>query len=218
MIFLIAACCILTGAFLYQETKGRYVPAVILKGMASLCFVIIGTLGSPGTHAAKLIVWGLIIDAVGDILHGLRKVFKEKEQVLFLVGTLFFLAGHILYLIAVFPLSGNRLVCSVIGVILTGFLLAWIFKWIETKPDLRIFCIVYIGTFVFLNCIAIGNMISSASFFTGLFAGGALLYLISDIILILNTFGAEFKQELRYTSIWLYYAGQLLIALSLGMM
>ena len=48
-----------------------------------------------------------------------------------------------------------------------------------------------------------------------MFAGGALLFLLSDIVLILNTFGKETKQGLRVTNIGLYYAGQILIALSL---
>ena len=41
---------------------------------------------------------------------------------------------------------------------------------------------------------------------------------VSDIVLILNTFGDEFKQNLRNTNIGLYYAGQILIALSLQLL
>jgi hypothetical protein len=44
------------------------------------------------------------------------------------------------------------------------------------------------------------------------------LFLVSDIVLILNTFGSEFKQNLRNTNISLYYAGQLLIAISLSIL
>ena len=51
--------------------------------------------------------------------------------------------------------------------------------------------------------------------FTALFAAGAVLFLVSDIVLILNTFGKETKQSLRICNIMLYYIGQLLIALSL---
>ena len=73
----------------------------------------------------------------------------------------------------------------------------------------------YIGAIVVLNCVAIGNLLSEPSAFTGVFAAGAVLFLISDIVLILNTFGSETKQSLRITNIGLYYIGQLLIALSL---
>ena len=66
-----------------------------------------------------------------------------------------------------------------------------------------------------LNCVAVGNLIASPSAFTGYFAAGSFLFLISDIVLILNTFGSETKMSLRITNIGLYYIGQLLIALSL---
>ena len=36
---LIIICGVLAGVFLNKESKGQYVPAVILKGLASLCFV-----------------------------------------------------------------------------------------------------------------------------------------------------------------------------------
>ena len=74
---------------------------------------------------------------------------------------------------------------------------------------------VYIGAIVLLNCVAAGNLIVSPSVFTAVFAAGAALFLFSDIVLILNTFGKETKQGLRVTNISLYYAGQILIALSL---
>ena len=54
-----------------------------------------------------------------------------------------------------------------------------------------------------------------SSVITGIFAAGGLFFLVSDIMLILNTFGSETKQSLRVTNISLYYIGQLLIALSL---
>ena len=41
---------------------------------------------------------------------------------------------------------------------------------------------------------------------------------MSDIVLILNTFGSEFRKSLRNTNISLYYIGQLLIAFSLQLL
>ena len=212
---LIILCAVLAGIFLYQESKKKYVPAVILKGAASLCFVILGVLNSPGTHIAKLIVCGLILGCIADVLLNLRMVFKEKGQLIFLVGLLVFLSGHILYLAAVLPLTANWLICVVIGIILTALLMVWIFKQITAKMAFKIFGVVYIGAIMLLNCVAISNLITDPSAFTAVFAAGALLFLVSDIVLILNTFGKEFRQSLRVTNIGLYYAGQLLIAISL---
>ena len=208
-------CAVLAGVFLYVESRKRYVPAVILKGLASLCFVGIGLLCSPGTPAAKLIVCGLVIGCIADVLLNLRMVFSEKGQLIFLVGILVFLTGHILYLAAVMRTSSCLAVCIAAGIVLTALLMIWIFKRITAKTAFKVFGIVYIGAIMLLNCIAVGNLITDPSAFTAVFAAGAALFLISDIVLILNTFGGEFRQSLRNTNISLYYAGQILIAFSL---
>ena len=57
---LIPLCLCLAGVFLWQESKKNYVPAVILKGLASLCFVILGFCLSKGSPAARLITVGLL--------------------------------------------------------------------------------------------------------------------------------------------------------------
>ncbi|MBQ5951421.1 MAG: lysoplasmalogenase [Lachnospiraceae bacterium] len=212
---LIALCAVLAVLFLSRESKKEYTAAVVLKGLASLCFVILGILNSSGSGTAKLIVLGLLIGCVADILLNLRMVFEKKGQLIFLVGILVFLTGHILYLAAVLPLCSNRLVCVIIGVILTALLMVWIFKQITAKPAFKIFGIVYIGAIMLLNCAAVWNLVTAPSRFAAVFAAGAVLFLVSDIVLILNTFGKEFRQSLRNTNIGLYYAGQILIAMSL---
>ena len=208
-------CAVLAGVFLSVESRKKYVLAVILKGLASLCFVGIGLLCSPGTHAAKLIVCGLVIGCIADVLLNLRMVFSEKGQLIFLVGILVFFTGHILYLAAVTGMSSCLAVCIAAGIILTALLMIWIFKRITAKTAFKVFGVVYIGAIMLLNCIAVGNLITAPSAFTAVFAAGAALFLISDIVLILNTFGGEFRQSLRNTNISLYYAGQILIAFSL---
>ena len=212
---LIIICAILAGLFLYAESRKQYVTAVVLKGLASLCFVILGITSSPGGHTARMIVLGLIFGFVADILLNLRMVFQEKGQLIFLVGILVFLTGHIFYLAAVAPLAKKPTVCIILGVILTVLLMIWIFKQITAKMAFKIFGVVYIGAIMLLNCFAISNLITDPSAFNSIFAVGAVLFLISDIVLILNTFGGEFKQRLRNVNVSLYYAGQILIALSL---
>lgn len=215
MYVLIPLCLVLASLFLYVENQGKYVAAVVLKGLASLCFVILGLLASPGTHMAKLIVTGLVLGCVADVMLNLRWVFKEKGQMIFLVGILVFLSGHIFYLAAILPMCTSKLACILIGVVLTALLMVWIFKRITAKKAFKIFGVFYIGAIMILNCVAVGNLISAPSAFTGIFTAGAVLFLLSDIVLILNTFGSESKISLRITNIGLYYIGQLLIALSL---
>ena len=212
---LIPLCLCLAAVFLLQESKKRYVPAVVLKGLASACFVILGFLLSGGSPAAKLITAGLLLGCIADVLLNLRMVFPKKGQLIFLVGIVVFLSGHILYLIAILKGAAHWWICVIIGVVLTALLMKWIFDRITAKKAFKIFGIVYIGAIMLLNCLAIGNLIVSPSAFTAVFAAGTVLFLLSDIVLILNTFGKETRQGLRVMNISLYYLGQLLIALSL---
>ena len=215
MILWIVLCLALAAFFLRQESREKYVQAVVLKGLASLCFVILGVLSARGSPLSRLVVIGLILGCVADVLLNLRWVFPAKGQRIFLVGILVFLSGHVLYLAAVLPLSANPFACIVAGIVLTAALMVWIFRQITAKKAFKIFGVFYIGAIMLLNCVAVGNLIAAPSAFTGLFAAGALFFLVSDIVLILNTFGPETRQSLRNTNIGLYYIGQLLIACSL---
>ena len=215
MFVLIPLCLVLAGVFLRQEYRKKYVPAVVLKGLASVCFVILGLVCSTGTPTARLIVLGLVLGCIADVLLNLRFVFPQKGQPVFLVGILVFLSGHILYLAAVLPFCESRVICIVAGIVLTALLMVWIFRQITAKPAFKVFGVVYLGAIMLLNCVAVGNLIGAPSAFTGIFAAGAVFFLVSDIVLILNTFGSETRQSLRNTNIGLYYVGQLLIACSL---
>ena len=215
MIAFCILCLILACLFIIEENKEKYVAAVVLKGLASLCFVIVGAMAGDGSHLAKLVLAGLILGCVADVLLNLRWVFKEKGKLIFLVGILVFLSGHIVYLAAILPMAQSWVICFVIGIILTAGLMKWIFTKITAEKAFKIFGVFYIGAIVLMNCVAISNLITVPSAFTALFAAGAVLFLISDIVLILNTFGPESKFSLRITNLSLYYLGQLLIALSL---
>ena len=208
-------CLCLAALFMWTEKKEHYMGAVIMKGLASLCFVLVGVMAGNGGQLAKLILTGLLLGCIADVLLNLRWVFPKKGQLIFLVGILVFLGGHVVYLAAVLPMADNWAVCVVVGVVLTALLMKWIFSKITAKKAFKIFGIFYLGAIMLLNCVAVSNLMTAPSAFTGLFAAGALLFLISDIVLILNTFGQKSKFSLRVTNLSLYYIGQLLIAWSM---
>ena len=208
-------CLSLAALFIMEENRGKYVAATILKGLASLCFVIVGVMAADGGHLAKLILIGLVLGCIADILLNLRWVFKEKGKIIFLIGILVFLSGHVVYLAAVLPLAKSWIASAAVGIVITVLLMKWIFTKITAEKAFKIFGVFYIGAIVLLNCVAFGNLITSPDRFTGIFAVGAVLFLISDIVLILNTFGPASKFSLRITNLSLYYIGQLMIALSL---
>ena len=209
----------LQACFIIVEHKEKYVPAVILKGSASLMFIILGFLTKEGcadVSFAKAVFIGLILGGVGDVLLNLRFVFEKIGQKIFLVGIVAFLAGHIMYLAALIPLAQNLIFLIAIGVVVAAALLYFIFHTLgEIKIAFKIFGIFYIGAIAIMTVIAIGNLISMPCMTTVLYALGAVLFLASDVVLIFNTFGREQKFSLRIANLSLYYLGQILIAVSL---
>lgn len=215
VIILTALCAVFATVFLRAEMKESYVWADVWKAFASLCFVLIGVLNSPGGNVSGLLVCGLILGFIADILLNLRFIFKKRGQLAFLIGILVFLAGHIVYLIAILEMSVNWKISIAIGIVLALLLILWLFKNITAKLPFKIFGVVYIGAIMLMNAVAMGNLVAFPSAFTIIFALGAVLFLISDIVLIINTFGKKFRESFRILNIVLYYAGQILIGVSL---
>ena len=210
--FVVQAC------FIYVEHQKKYRSAVVLKGLASLIFVIIGFIGfrhSGLTGFGKLIFIGLIFGMLGDILLNLRYLSENNGQKIFLVGIVAFLIGHILYLAALLPLANHPLIGVVIGALIAGALLVYIFKTMEVKLAFKIFGVVYLGAVIIMTVIAIGNALALPNASRIMYAIGAVAFALSDIILIFNTFGNLNRFSLRISNLSLYYLGQLLIALSL---
>lgn len=217
-IALIIACLLIMSIFIYFEKKEKYVLAVVLKGLASLMFVLLGMVCSIQVFDYQFInrvQIGLILGLIADVLLNLRFVFKKFGKIVFLIGILVFLSGHILYLCALVPMCNNIVLPIVVGIVLTAIILKWIFSCIEAQKAFKIFGVFYIGAIVIMNAMAVSNLISNPIKPNIIFLIGAISFLISDIVLILNTFGKESKFSLRITNLSLYYVGQLLIALSL---
>ena len=213
-----ALCAVFAAFFIYHEYLEKPVHSVILKGIASLCFLIAGILNSNGSPEARMIVIGLALGMVADIFLNLRFVIKEHSRKIFLTGILIFLAGHIVYLLAVFPECPWKVPVVLISLILTAVLMRWIFTRITADRAFRIFGIIYVGAIVLLTVTGIANYISDPSSFHLVFMLGAMFFLISDIVLILNTFGKNPKFRNRIINLSMYYIGQMLIAFSLYVM
>lgn len=209
---------IIQAAFIIAEHREKYVGAVRLKGTASVVFFVIGALAAAGaTDAvfARMVLIGLLFGVLGDILLNLRFVFPAKGQKIFLAGIAAFLVGHILYLAALLPKCRSKAVCIVIGAVLAAAILAYIFKTMEVKPAFKIFGVFYLGAVIIMTVVAIGNLIADPCTANQLYAVGAVLFTLSDIVLIFNTFSGVTRFSLRITNLSLYYLGQLLIAASL---
>ena len=205
--------------FIIVEHKEKYELALLLKNTASVIFVFIcykASIICGDKEVAKLVLIGLGLGAVGDFFLNLRFVLKDVGTIIFLIGILVFLAGHVVYLIALIGINNNPIIPAIVGLVLTALLIVWIFKRIEAKPAFKIFGIFYIGAVTLMATYAFANFLfASEMAFNQLFAVGGILFLVSDVVLILNTFGKETKFVLRICNLMLYYFGQLAIAFTL---
>ena len=225
MIFLWSAVISIAGLiadvlFIKSEYDGKMVKATVLKGIASLFFVILGvicwTYGKP--EIGMLIVIGLVLGMVGDILLNMRNLYEgKKSNRIFALGILAFLSGHFMYIAFLIKNTYNPLP---IGLILTAVLsviaIPPLMKSINApSKGLKIFGYVYlvivIAMFSFATSMICNNGLSELSV---VFEIGALLFVVSDFIMIYYSFGRKIK-PLRAINLIAYYIGQLLIAFSI---
>lgn len=219
-IWLCVAGLLVEAAFIALERRRAYSMAVIIKGLASAIFVMLGVLGmrmASDKGFALWIVLGLIMGMGGDICLNLRYVFKKQGKMIFMVGIALFMLGQILYLAALMPIAPHTLVYSLpAGLVAAALLLIWLLRQIEVGGALKIFGSVYIAVVALMAAVATGLFINAPGE-KGLllFMIGALLFAASDVVLVLNQFGKRKGKTLRTVNLSLYYVGQLLIALSL---
>ena len=97
-------------AFVCATYAGKKRQSVVLKGLASLCFVMLGVvlyLAHPTTFGA-LVVTGLALGALGDVILELRFVWQDRRAVVAsAVGTVSFLLGHLAYITALLTRDGS---------------------------------------------------------------------------------------------------------------
>lgn len=206
---------ILQACFIMVEREEKYLPAVVLKGLASLGFVLLGIHCSDKSSFANMIVAGLIFGMAGDILLNLRYVLTKIGKKVFLVGILIFMIGHIIYLAALLQKAPKVWMPVGIGILLAAVLLKWIFSKVTAEKAFKIFGIFYVGAVSMMAVVSIWNWLMIGGTGTMIFALGGVLFLISDVVLIFNTFTETTKFSMRVTNLSLYYIGQILIACSL---
>ena len=218
-LYLAPICLVLAAVFIVVEKLEHYLVADVIKGVASAFFVALGFFGALGTADvafARMVLLGLLLGAVADILLNLRYVYEgSKGQLAFLGGILVFLAGHVAYVFACLPHCNYIPFAVAAGFVLTALLMYWILGRVEAKAVFKVFGVFYVGAVVILNCLVLVALLTHRNPHWLCFFAGTLLFLLSDVILILNTFGPKQRFTMRVANLMLYYVGQILIALSL---
>lgn len=213
-IVIIVLAIILMAGLLRFEKRGNRKGLVPTKTALSLLFIIAAIVQPhPFPSYFHLLLVGLIFCLGGDVF----LAFPQKRA--FLLGLISFLVGHIVYIVAFFSaaeIGQWTWIGSLVVIVISG----WVYVWL--KPHLgtmNIPVLVYIIVITAMLGGAWSILGDSSLRLTGrvMVFGGAALFYFSDIFVARDRF---FKSEFfnRLVGLPMYYAGQFLLAFSVGVL
>ncbi len=213
-VFIIIFGAILLFGLLYYEKKRVGKPLLIVKSALSLLFVVTALLQSHSvaTYYHYLLV-GLIFCLVGDVCLALP---QEKA---FRAGLFAFLIGHVFYILSFSSLIRFPRWFS-LGLFIIAVISAFVFFWL--RPHLKSMLIPVLIYIVVITVMVIGAwaVFWKSSFrFPGraLLLAGALCFYFSDVFVARDKFIKE-EYRNRLFGLPLYYAGQFMLAFSVGLL
>lgn len=209
---------ILAGIFLFgvlffekRKSRGGLLP---VKTILSLLFILaVLVQPHPIPSYFYLLLTGLILCMGGDVFLAL------PQGKMFLFGLVSFLLGHLFYILAFFSVAGTS-TWTWIGLLTVFVMSAWIYSWLRPHlGSMNIPVLVYV--------IIISIMVSGAWTVLGdldltrsgriMVFIGALSFYFSDVFVARDRFiGQQFLN--RLLGLPLYYAGQFLLAFSVGLL
>jgi uncharacterized membrane protein YhhN len=212
-IIVIFAALLLAGLLYFEKTEDRK-KMLPTKTVLSVLFIVAAWVQPhPVQTYSFFVVIGLICCLGGDVFLALP---REK---MFLFGLISFLIGHIFYVIAFISVANlNRL--TWVGFILTLVVGMGIYRWL--KPHLGsmkgpVICYIVVISIMLCGAWSILGMSRLAVSGRVVVFAGAVCFYVSDILVARDRFlKTEFFN--RLVGLPLYYAGQFLIAFSIGVL
>jgi uncharacterized membrane protein YhhN len=194
------------------EFKGEQTQSYILKPLSTLLVIIVAALSyltpSVQTLYTSLVLVGLCLSLGGDV----ALMFQSDRA--FRIGLVLFLLAHVVYVIAFTDPNGFHRQDLITGALLLVLAVA---IYLYLRPGLgkmKVPVVLYILIICFMVNRAISTFFGEAFSTTQawLISLGAILFMASDLVLAINRFRHPFKAN--RLGLFLYYGGQLLIALS----
>lgn len=195
--------------------KNKYFIGLFAKVIAAFCFITIGYMAYLDKNSLfyHYILLGLIFGGIGDLFLALKNLIAKN--VMFIIGTISFLVGHILYLRALFLLDNYYLVDCLIGGVLFGTItFSFLDKICRLNKYFKVIGIVYMMMISIMVAMSIGAYLSNPNISNVIFMIGAILFVSSDIILSIYNFSKKEKWMHPVYSL-LYFIAQILISFSL---
>jgi uncharacterized membrane protein YhhN len=212
-LIIILAAILLSGVLFFEmrENRGGMVPAKTLLSLLFILAVLVQPHPIPSYFYPLLA--GLIVCMGGDVFLAL------PQGKMFLFGLICFLLGQLFYIVAFFSVAGPS-AWTWIGLLTVCVLSIWIYFWL--RPHLGsmsipvLFYVIIISIMVSGAWTILGDPDLTRSGRIVVFIG-ALSFYVSDVFVARDRFiGRGFLN--RLLGLPLYYAGQFLLAFSVGLL
>ena len=209
---LVPLLCVTVSLLVWARLTDKRRLEYLSKPASTLLVIAVALLSllQAGTQPAYswAIALGLLLSLGGDVSLMLR------TNRWFLIGLVLFLLAHVVYAVAFTVPNGFHAGDWVVGGVL---LVVGVVLFVYLRPGLdRMAAPVLTYTLVILIMVSRAISTHFGVYFTPsqawLIAVGAILFMLSDVLLAINRFRRPFKAE--PFGLFLYYGGQLLIALS----
>ncbi|MGH8107620.1 MAG: lysoplasmalogenase [Arenimonas sp.] len=204
----VIVCLLASSVLVLSELRNWPIRRAIFKVIASSAFIVVAIELNPmASSYGRLILAALVFSWVGDVL------LLSRQKRIFLFGIASFLVSHIVFSIAFAnrPLNDTALIAgfavmSVVGIIVLRWLWRHLSGFYQVAVTAYVVAIVGMCSFAIAVCAASGNWI---------LAIGALAFAASDISVARDRFVAQGFIN-RAWGLPLYYAAQIVLALSIG--
>lgn len=207
---------IIDALFIYNDDKYHNSLSIVLKTLASLAFVLLAF------HLYKgkglLVIIALIFDMLGDFILILRNRYKKHKDIIFACGTISFFIAHILYATYLIGLNRSCIKWGIVINIILYVIIAIAFKMsLDVKGFIGILGACYLFIIMFNSGLSITNYHLVPRHENFVYMVGSLIFISSDLVLILHKFGKNSPDFLQIVYRVLYYASQIILALYIGL-
>jgi len=213
LLIIILGIILLFGVLYYEKKKDR-IPLLIMKSVLSFLFVITALLQPhPVPAYFHYLLIGLIFCLMGDVCLAL----PQKKA--FMGGLVAFLIGHVFYIISFLSLTSIFYWISA-GVFIIFGLSAFIFFWLRRHLKSMLIPVLLYVLVITVMASGAWTVFWKASFHISgrtLILVGSLCFYFSDLFVARNKFIRE-EYRNRLLGLPLYYAGQFMLAFSVGLL
>jgi uncharacterized membrane protein YhhN len=160
---------------------------------------------------------GLVCGLIGDILLDLKIVYTESSSLYQHGGMIAFLAGHLFYLTALIIFFGFSWIPVIIALalaIIIALVSKYILKFNFAEHTIDTYAYSFVLSYMMTQaCYAAVTQGFTAC--TVLLAAGSILFLLSDLVLVMTYYDGKDSRPFIAVNHVLYYAAQFTIALSI---